>query len=48
MPYPLVELKDSLELLKIPDGLEAYLDEEAERQERERPTILLYHDLEVS
>ncbi len=42
MPYSMSELKDSLELLKIPDGLEAYLDEEAERQERERPTILSF------
>ena len=42
MPYSITELKDSLELLKIPDGLEAYLDEEAERQERERSTILSF------
>lgn len=42
LPYSISELKDSLELLKIPDGLEAYLDEEAERQERERPTILSF------
>ncbi len=42
LPYSISELKDSLELLKIPDGLEAYLNEEAERQERERPTILSF------
>ncbi len=42
LPYSIAELKDSLELLKIPDGLEAYLDEEAKRQERERPTILSF------
>ena len=42
LPYSITELKDSLELLKIPDGLEAYLDEEAERQEREKPTILSF------
>ena len=42
LPYSMSELKDSLELLKIPDGLEDYLDEEAERQERERPTILSF------
>ena len=42
LPYSLSELKDSLELLKIPDGLEAYLDAEAEQQEREQPTILSF------
>jgi ParB/RepB/Spo0J family partition protein len=42
LPYSQEELKDSLELLKIPDGLEASLEEEAERQERERPTILSF------
>ncbi len=42
LPYSISELKDSLELLKIPDGLEAYLNEEAARQEREQPTILSF------
>ena len=42
LPYSIAELKDSLELLKIPDGLEAYLDEESERQSREKPTILTF------
>ena len=42
LPYTQEELRDSLELLKIPDGLEASLEEEAERQERERPTILSF------
>lgn len=42
LPYTIEELRDSLELLKIPDGLEAYLDEEAERQKREQPTILSF------
>jgi ParB/RepB/Spo0J family partition protein len=42
LPYSVEELRDSLELLKIPDGLEAYLDEEAERQRREQPTILSF------
>jgi len=42
LPYSISELKDSLELLKIPDGLEAFLEEEAERLERERPTILSF------
>ena len=42
LPYSISELKDSLELLKIPDGLEAFLEEEAARLERERPTILSF------
>ena len=42
MPYSMPELKDSLELLKIPDGLEAFLDDEAARQEKERPKILSF------
>jgi len=42
LPYSINELKDSLELLKIPDGLEAYLSEEAARQEKLRPQILSF------
>ena len=42
LPYSIAELKDSLELLKIPDGLEAFLEEEAAKLERERPTILSF------
>jgi len=42
LPYSTAELKDSLELLKLPDGLDAWLEEEAERQERERPVILSF------
>jgi ParB family chromosome partitioning protein len=42
LPYSAAELKDSLELLKIPDGLEAFLDEEVARQEKERPKILSF------
>jgi ParB/RepB/Spo0J family partition protein len=42
LPYSVNELKDSLELLKIPDGLEALLEEEAERLEREQPTVLTF------
>jgi ParB-like chromosome segregation protein Spo0J len=42
LPYSMEELKDSLELLKIPDGLEAYLAGEAARQELERPKILSF------
>ncbi|HEX5130910.1 MAG TPA: ParB N-terminal domain-containing protein [Candidatus Krumholzibacteria bacterium] len=42
LPYSLDELKDSLDLLKIPDGLDAFLKQEAERQARERPQILTF------
>jgi len=42
LPYSMTELKDSLELLKIPDGLESYLDEEAAKQEIDRPNILTF------
>jgi len=42
LPYSIDELKDSLELLKIPDGLEAYLAEEVARQEKLRPQILSF------
>jgi ParB/RepB/Spo0J family partition protein len=42
LPYSMEELKDSLELLKIPDGLQAYLEEESARRERERPKILSF------
>ncbi|MFH1314029.1 MAG: hypothetical protein ABIJ00_12500 [Candidatus Eisenbacteria bacterium] len=42
LPYSEAELKDALDLMKIPDGLEAYLNEEVERAERERPHILSF------
>jgi ParB family chromosome partitioning protein len=42
LPYSEAELKDALELMKIPDGLEAYLNEEVEKAERERPHILSF------
>ena len=42
LPYSLDELKDSLELLKVPDGLDTLLQEEAERQSRDRPQILSF------
>jgi ParB/RepB/Spo0J family partition protein len=42
LPYSINELKDALELLKIPDGLEAYLDEEAAKQEINKPQILTF------
>jgi ParB/RepB/Spo0J family partition protein len=42
LPYSLDELKDSLDLLKIPDGLDDFLRAEAQRQARERPQILTF------
>ena len=42
LPYSIDELKDSLDLLKIPDGLDGFLKTEAERQARERPHILTF------
>ena len=42
LPYTINELKDSLELLKIPDGLDAFLEEEAAKQARDQPTILSF------
>jgi ParB family chromosome partitioning protein len=42
LPYSEAELKDALEVMKIPDGLEAYLDVEVEKAERERPHILSF------
>jgi ParB-like chromosome segregation protein Spo0J len=42
LPYSGTELKDALEIMKIPDGLEALLDEEVEKAERERPHILSF------
>jgi ParB-like chromosome segregation protein Spo0J len=49
LPYSIDELKDSLDLLKIPDGLDDFLRAEAERQARERPQILTFvvEDAEV-
>jgi len=42
MPYTEGELKDCLEIMKIPDGLEALLNEQVEQAERERPHILSF------
>jgi ParB/RepB/Spo0J family partition protein len=42
LPYTEAELKDALELMKIPDGLEALLDDEVEKAERDRPHILSF------
>ena len=42
LPYTIPELEDLQDLLRIPDGLEAQLVEEAERMERERPRVLSF------
>jgi hypothetical protein len=42
LPYSIDELKDTLDLLKIPDGLDEFLRAEGERQARERPQILTF------
>lgn len=42
LPYTVPELEDLQDLLRIPDGLEAQLVEEAERMERERPRVLSF------
>jgi hypothetical protein len=42
LPYDMDELEDFQSLLKIPDGLESQLVEEAERMERERPRVLSF------
>jgi ParB-like chromosome segregation protein Spo0J len=49
LPYSIDELKDSLDLLKIPDGLDDFLRAEAQRQAKERPQILTFvvEDAEV-
>ena len=42
LPYTINELQDSLELLKIPDGLEAYIADQAAEQEIDKPQILTF------
>lgn len=42
LPYELPELRDSLELLKLPDGLAAMVAEQAARDAREAPTVLTF------
>ena len=39
LPYSIAELHDSLDLLKIPEGLDEFLRAESERQARERPQV---------
>jgi len=42
LPYDADELRDTLDLLKIPDGLEATLAAEAQQQAREKPSVLTF------
>lgn len=42
LPYTLPELKDLDRLLQIPDGLEAQLDEEIAKAEKERPIVVSF------
>jgi len=42
LPYELPELKDSLELLKLPDGLAQMVAEQAEKEAKEAPTVLTF------
>ncbi len=42
LPYNLKELKDLDQLLRIPDGLEAMLDDEIAKLDKERPDVLTF------
>lgn len=42
LPYSEAELRDFEELLKLPDGLAAWVEEEVEREKREAPTVLTF------
>jgi ParB family chromosome partitioning protein len=42
LPWATEELEDLQSLLQIPDGLDAALQEEAERMERERPRVISF------
>ena len=42
LPYSEAELRDSLELLKIPDGLETLLETEAEEEEKVLPRVMSF------
>jgi ParB-like chromosome segregation protein Spo0J len=42
LPYSLKELKDLDQLLRIPDGLEALIDDEIERMDKERPDVMTF------
>ncbi len=40
LPFSKSQMEDSLELLKLPDGLEAYLEEQAAKEAAEAPVIV--------
>lgn len=42
LPYSEAELRDFDELLKLPDGLDEFLEEEADEQAREAPKVLSF------
>ena len=42
LPYSTSELRDFEELLKLPDGLDAFIEDEAEKQAREAPKVLSF------
>lgn len=42
LPYAEAELTDLEELLKLPDGLPAFLDEEVEKEKAAAPTVLTF------
>jgi len=42
LPYSLAELEDLQDLLRVPEGLDLQIAEEAERLERERPRVLSF------
>ena len=42
LPYEEAQLRDSLELLKLPDGLDRLLEEQAAKEAQETPTVLSF------
>lgn len=42
LPYSTAELRDFEELLKLPDGLDAWVEEQAEKEAREAPKVLSF------
>lgn len=42
LPYSEAELRDFDELLKLPDGLDAFIEEQAEREAKDAPKVLSF------
>ncbi len=42
LPFSKAQMEDSLELLKLPDGLEAYLEQQAAKEAAEAPVIITF------